>query len=65
MSVTASALKFARTQDAANEFRRSSAPAPVADTVATLADWELRECAAFEELSDDLALAGWPVRRQA
>jgi hypothetical protein len=65
MSLTAAAMKFARVQDGAAEYRRSTRPAPVADVVAALNDWQLKEGAAFEELADALALVGFPVRREA
>jgi hypothetical protein len=65
VSLTAAAVKFARVQDGAAEYRRSTSPAPVADIVETLNDWTLKEDAAFEELADALALSGYPIRRQA
>jgi len=43
MSVTATAVRFARVQDGAAEYRRSTSPAPVANTVETLNDWTLKE----------------------
>jgi len=58
-------MKLARVKDVADEYRRSTTPAPVADIVAMLGDWQLKEEQAFAELGDALALAGFPVRRQA
>jgi len=58
-------MKFARVRDAAEEYRVSKTTAPVRDVVMTLGDWELKESHAFEELADALAIAGFPVKRQA
>lgn len=63
MSLTAAAVKFARTKDLANEYRRSSTPAPIADIVEELHTWKAKEEIAFEELADCLALDGFPVKR--